>query len=545
MDYMKSIRQVLEEISGIKNPDIEFSSIDSFGDYSTNIALKNKDIDPNDIALKVNNLNLDYTAEVKGKFVNFWLKNDALVDNLIQIDKDKDSYGKSNIGKNKTVIIDYSSPNIAKPFSIGHLRSTVIGQAIYNLFKSLGYQVIGDNHLGDWGTQFGKLLYMIDFKKTKDFSIENLEELYVEFHKLEKTDETLGERAREWFKKLEDGDSTARTVWKQCVNVSLNEFKRIYDLLDIKVDNTYGESFYEEEMKEMLKDPSINKHIVDGEDGDSKVINLESVGIKTPLMFLKGDGATTYATRDLATLRFRQKKYKPDIIVYEVGAEQKLHFKQVFEAAKMLDLIDKDVELVHTAHGLYLAEDGKKFSTRKGKTIKLEEVLDEAIERAKELGNNKEVAKQVGIGAIKYFDLMHSVQSDVVFDWNKILNMNGNSGPYIQYTVARINSVVSKSDKNNLNLKDLQTKNLEVEEILLLRKLSQFQEVMVTAGKTYSPNILCNYLYELSSKFNTFYNAHKIVGGKNEYFKILLTSGVCVVLKNGLEILGIDTPEKM
>jgi arginyl-tRNA synthetase len=294
-------------------------------------------------------------------------------------------------------------------------------------------------------------------------------------------------------------------------------------------------------MKSMLNDPEITKYLEVGEN-ESKIINIPN--IKTPLMFLKSDGATTYATRDLATLSFRQKKFKPDIIIYEVGAEQKLYFQQVFAAGKLLKIVDEKVELVHTAHGLYLAPDGKKFSTRKGKTIKLEEVLEEATTRAKELGNrNEETAKQVGIGAIKYFDLMHSVQSNVVFDWEKIMNMEGNSGPYIQYTVARCNSLIQKAPTlKGVTLKGL---TLQDSELSVLRKLSQFQEVIVTAAKNYSPNILCNYLYELASKFNTLYNAEKIIGGENEEFKLLLTKSTGQILKNGLKLLGIESPERM
>lgn len=548
--YSEQIKKVLIEITGVSNVQVEFSSSEQFGDYTTNVAMivakeekKNPREVAEDVATKIKSDFLEKVEVAGPGFINFWLKNDILVDNLIQIDGKKEDYGKGEIGKEKTVIVDYSSPNIAKPFGIGHLRSTVIGQAIYNLYKYLGYNVIGDNHLGDWGTQFGKLLYMIDKTETKDLSIENLEKLYVEFHILAKEDVTLEEKAREWFKKLEDDDPTARTLWKQCIHISLNEFQRIYDLLGVKIDNAYGESFYEGDMKDMLNDPKILKHLENGEDGKSKVINLEKVGIKTPLMFLKSDGATTYATRDLATLKFRQNKYNPDIIVYEVGGEQKLHFQQVFAAAKVLNIINDDVELVHTAHGLYLAPDGKKFSTRKGKTIKLEEVLDEAIDKAKKLGNTDDkTSKQVGIGAIKYFDLMHSVQSSVVFDWEKIMNMEGNSGPYLQYTVARINSIVLKSKNVSTELK---VDSYNEEELSLLRKLSQFYEVIVTASKSYSPNVLCNYLYELASKFNTFYNKHKVIGSENEDFRIMLSKSTAQVIKNGLNILGIESPEKM
>ncbi|MEK7550886.1 MAG: arginine--tRNA ligase [Patescibacteria group bacterium] len=500
-----------------------------------------------EIVEKINSgAGLPAVAEMKAGFINFWLKKDILLSNLIEIDSQKEDFGKSDIGQNKTVVIDYSAPNIAKPFGIGHLRSTVIGQAIYNLYKYLGYTVIGDNHLGDWGTQFGKLLYMIDKTKTKDLSIENLEKMYVEFHNLAKDDPTLEIHARAWFKKLEDNDINARTTWKQCVNVSLNEFQKIYDLLEVKIDNTFGESFYLEGMKDMLIEPKINKFLTNGEDGDSKVINLEKMGIKTPLMFLKSDGATTYATRDMATLQFRQKKYNPDIIIYEVGAEQKLYFEQLFASARLMELVKKSVELVHTAHGLYLDVDGKKFSTRKGKTIKLDEVLLEAIERAKKLGNNnQEIATQVGIGAIKYFDLMHSVQSNVVFDWEKMFAMEGNSSPYIQYTIARCNSLIEKAPTfKGVTLQGITLTSNE-QELSILRKLSQFQEIIINAAKNYSPNVLCNYLYELAQKYNTFYNKHKIIGSSNEVFRLELTSGVSQVLKNGLNLLGIQAPERM
>jgi len=493
--------------------------------------------------------------EVAGPgFINFFLKTDVLVSNLMQIEEEKGKFGSSDIGKNKTIIIDYSSPNIAKPFGIGHLRSTVIGQALYNLYGFLGYNTIGDNHLGDWGTQFGKLLYMITSTKTTDFSIENLEKLYVEFHTLAKEDESLEVKAREWFKKLEDNDPEARTIWKQCINVSLNEFKRVYDLLEVKIDNAYGESFYEEEMKQMMADPKLKKYLEKGEDG-ATIIDLTKEGIKTPLMFLKKDGATTYATRDLATIKFRVKKWHPDAIIYEVGAEQTLHFQQLFAAAKILGLVDESVQLIHTAHGLYLAPDGKKFSTRKGKTIKLDEVLTEAIERAKKLGSEDDkTAKEVGIGAIKYFDLMHSVQSNVVFDWEKIMNMEGNSGPYLQYTVARTNSVLAKS--TNLQINKSTNLELNTEELSVLRVLNQFSEVVESAAKTYSPNLLCNYLYDLASKYNAFYNKHHILKPEDSKltgdwnleignFRLVLTSAVGIVLKNGLKLLGIDTPEKM
>jgi arginyl-tRNA synthetase len=526
---------------------LEFPENADFGDYSTNIALLLK-ISASELAEKLKKdeklSEVVDRIEVAGPgFINFWLKKDVLVDNLMEIDSKGQKYGRSEIGKGKTVVIDYSAPNIAKPFGIGHLRSTIIGQALYNLYTFLGYRVIGDNHLGDWGTQFGKLLYMIDAKKLENFDLSTLEEMYVEFHELAEKDPKLDEAARIWFKKLEEGDSKARDIWQKCVDVSMQEFERIYKLLGVKIDFVFGESYYEAEMKTMTGDANIQKYLSDGEDG-AKIIDLASVGINTPLMFLKKDGGTTYATRDLATIIFRSRKWDPDIIIYEVGAEQSLHFRQLFAASRLLGIIKDKVELIHTAHGLYLAPDGKKFSTRKGKTIKLEEVLSEAIEKAKKLGNKEDkVAKEVGIGAIKYFDLMHHPSSDIVFDWEKILNLEGNSGPYLQYTIARTNSLLEKAGGKKGKTESQST--LTTGEAIILRSLIRFPEIIDYAAKSYSPNILCTYLYDLAQKFNTFYNAQRVIGSKSESLDLAITFGVGQVLKNGLTILGIGIPQKM
>lgn len=552
------IKSALERILGFG---VEATENLDFGDYSSNVALGEKS--PRVFAEKLaeklkTNKELGKIIdriEVAGPgFINFWLKKDILVDNLIQIGQGKEKYGSSSAGKGKTVIIDYSSPNIAKPFGIGHLRSTIIGQALYNLYKYLGYEVVGDNHLGDWGTQFGVLLSQISkiYKSTNlqisNLTVEDLEQMYVDFHKKVETNPELEDEARKWFKKLEDGDGEAKKIWQACVDVSMKEFNRIYALLGVKIDFAFGESYYESEMKQMIADPQIKKYLSEGEDGAS-IIDLTKFGIKTPLMFLKADGATTYATRDLATIMYRARKWDPQIVIYEVGAEQSLHFQQVFAAARLLKLVTDSTQLVHTAHGLYLAPDGKKFSTRKGKTIKLEEVLNEAIDRAKKLGNDSEkVAKEVGIGAIKYYDLMHAVTSNVVFDWEKMMNLEGNSGPYLQYTVARTNSVLTKATFKGFtpSIKESSKgKSLQEEELSVLRALTHFPETVESSALTYSPNLLCNYVYDLAQKYNTFYNKHKIIGSDNEEFRLELTFGVGQVLKTGLKLLGIETPERM
>lgn len=493
--------------------------------------------------------------EVVGKgFINFWLRNKVLLDTLRDINIKNDIYGKSDIGKGKTVVIDYSSPNIAKPFGVGHLRSTIIGDTLYNLYGFLGFKVIGDNHLGDWGTQFGKLLYMLDttLKDTssENLTIDDLEKIYVEFHKKAKDRPELESKAREWFKKLEDGDPKARKLWQVCVDLSLKEFDRIYDLLGIKVDFAYGESFYEDKMEEVIKlakDKKLAK-----ESKGALVINLP--GQKVPLMLLKEDGATTYATRDLATLAYRMQKWNPAIIIYEVGVEQSLHFQQVFATARLLGLVNKEVVLYHTQHGWYLGPDGKKFSTREGKTVKLEEILKEAIERAKQLGcKDEKTAKMVGIGAIKYYDLMRAVKTDVVFNWEKIMNLQGNSGPYLQYTHARIQSVLAKSKNLEVNSKyftNYESLTFNLEELSLLRLLIHFPEVLETASFNYAPNLLCNFLYDLASKYNTFYQKWPILeertkDKKQSEFRLALTLACGQVLKNGLRLLGIESPERM
>ena len=439
------------------------------------------------------NKELAGVVEVKavGKFVNFYLKSDVLVDSLSGIDGE---YGKNKVGQGKTVIIDYSAPNIAKPFGIGHLRSTIIGQALYNLYQACGWQTIGDNHLGDWGTQFGKLLCQIsDSAKAssdkQNLDLQKLEEMYVQFHKDVKEHPELEEEARKWFKKLEDGDPVAKKLWQACVDVSMAEFNRIYELLGVKIDYAYGESYYEDKMKNIVK-LAKDKGLAHESEG---ALVIDIPGQKTPLMLLKSDGATTYATRDLATLEFRRDQWNPDLVIYEVSVEQKLHFEQVFAAARLLGLIGEKTVLYHTKHGWYLGPDGKKFSTREGKTVKLEEVLQEAIVRAKKLGCKDEAtAKAVGVGAIKYYDLMRSVTTDVIFDWEKVMNLEGNSGPYLQYTYARAKSVLLKGAHPSGEM------------------------APTTQG---------------------------VCGSVN--FRLSLTSAVAQVLQNGLGLLGISSPERM
>ncbi len=429
MGIKNKILKVLEEVTGVKNPDVEFTSNEQFGDYSSNVALKNKEIDIDSVVQKINELSNEFTAEKLGRFINFRLNNDVLVDSLIDIDSQKEDYGKSEIGKGKTAIVEYSSPNIAKPFGVGHLRSTVIGDAIANLMESVGFTVLRDNHVGDWGTQFGKVICAI--KKWGDMEVieksaspvDELVNLYVKYHEASKLDPKLDDEARNWFKKLEDGDSEARDLWQKCIDLSWIEFEKIYTLLGIKFYKEFnngrglGESFFETRMKTVIDELEKKELLKVGEDG-AKLVFFDGNSLP-PAMIIKKDGATLYSTRDLATDKYRLEKYNPDIIINEVGNEQSLYFKQLFEIENILGWY-KEGQRVHVGHGLYMM-DGKKMSTRAGKTVKLDEVLIEAIERARKLGKEEstdESSRQVGVGAIKYFDLSHQPSTNINFDWD-------------------------------------------------------------------------------------------------------------------------------
>jgi arginyl-tRNA synthetase len=473
---------------------------------------------------------------------------------------------------NKKVVVEYSSPNIAKPFTVGHLRSTIIGDAIANLLEANGWKVYRDNHLGDWGTQFGKQIYAIktwgDEEKIEksENPVKELVALYVKFHdEVEKSPE-LEDKAREWFKKLEDGNKEARRLWKKCIEWSLKEFKTIYEKLGIKFTENdglgYGESFFEDKIKDVLDELNSKKLLRESEGARLVFFDKDKY---PPLMIMKKDGATLYATRDLATDKFRLEKYPGAKIINEVGVEQTLYFRQLFEVEKMLGWV-KEGQRIHIRHGHYRFND-EKMSTRKGNTIWLEDVLEEAVKGAEQLGSEgREIAEQVGIGALKWNDLKRSSHLDIVFDWDEILNMQGDSGPYIQYTFARTQSVLSKmisgkkkaTSKKELSFARSDLAKLEAEEVGLLRTLSKFPEVVEEAGDLpamqdgkalqagkFAPNILCNYLFDLAQKFNLFYQKHKILESEKEEFRIALTAAVGQVIKKGLNLLGIQAPERM
>jgi len=558
---------------------VEFPEEKTYGDYASSIALQLAKIakkEPIEIAdvikTEIGGINKIKKEKIFEKievappgFINFFLSKEYLIEKLRQVLKEKEKYGSGQVGKGKTLVIDYSAPNIAKPFGVGHLRSTIIGQALYNIYKFLGWKCIGDNHLGDWGTQYGKLIYQIKKEKLKNKSqkeklrilktltIEELEKLYVKFHKEVEMEPELEEEARRWFKKLEKGDKEAREIWQACKKISLKEFDRIYKLLGVKFDYWLGESFYKNKTKEVIEE-AVKKRVVRKSEG-ALIVEFPK-NMLPPAIILKSDGTTTYFTRDLATIKYRLKRWKPDLIVYEVGADQTLYFKQLFQTVELLGWARKE-KFFHVAHGLVRWSHGK-FSTRKGETIHLEEVLKEAIKRAKKIIEKSEtgrdlseqekekVAKIVGIGAIKYNDLSQHYSKDIIFDWDKILNLKGNSGPYLQYTFARCQSVLRKAGK--VNLKKKICKDFNQEELEILRQISKFPEIIEESAQKFSPNLICNFIFDLAKNYNLFYDLHPIIKAENKekkIFRLQLTLAVGQILKNALSLLGIEAPERM
>ena len=496
---------------------------DNFGDFAIR-----GDVDVTDLDI------IEKMDKVTG-FSNLWLKQEVLAKEAEKILNGKQKDELKKIGKGKTMVIDYSAPNIAKPFGIGHLRSTNIGQALYNIYQTLGWTCIGENHLGDWGTQFGKMITAIKHWGMEE-TIEGLEKLYVKFHEEAETDKTLEDEARAWFAKLEQGNGEAKKIWQDCVDISMNEFNRVYEMLDVKIDNAYGEAFYLPMLPEVISEMKAGGLTKKSE--GALMVEMKSL---PPAMLLKSDGATTYFTRDMATVKFRKEKWNPDLIIYEVGSEQNLHFKQVFAAARLMGWGDS---FIHIGHGLIRWKEGK-FSTRKGDTIHLAEIIETAKEQAKKIAptNTEAEIEAVAIGAIKFNDLSADPKRDIIFDWDKVMSMEGNSGPYLQYTYARCRSVLAKAKTNY----ELRITNYEFneEEKALLRYFYQYSEKIVEAADRFSPAVLAEYLLILARKYNEFYGKHRIIGEAHEEQRLFLTKVTAKIIKDGLTILGIKILEKM
>ena len=495
--------------------------------------------------------------EVVGGYLNFFINKEILVEEVLNEMSEDKEYGKSTIGNGKNIVIDYSAPNIAKPFHIGHLRSTVIGAALYKIYKYLGYNVTGINHLGDYGTQFGKLIegYKLwgNEYNIEENPIDELTKIYIRINQACKEDEKVLENCRNNFKKLEDGDKYCVEIWQKFRELSLKEFQKVYDILGSKFDSWNGEAFYSDKMPEVIEILNKTGKLVESE--GAKIIDLEDKGINTPCIIEKSNGSSTYATRDLAAIMYRARTYDFDKALYITSYEQVLHFKQVFEVAKLLGLDEKYTNgLEHVAFGMVLLPTGK-MSTREGTSIKLSDLLNEAISRAKaiieqknpELENKDEVAKKVGVGAVIFNDLANNRVKDEIFDWDTILNFQGETGPYIQYTYVRTKSVIEKAggvpDISEVNSELLQDEY----SIKLLKLIYDFEDVLVQVTDKNEPSILSRYLIDVAKAYSNFYNENKIINDdKNlQNARVYLTYSAGIILKTGAGLLGIEMPDKM
>ena len=496
-------------------------------------------------------------VEVVGGYLNFYIQQEQMVEEVLKEIDAQEEYGKSEIGKGKNIVIDYSAPNIAKPFHIGHLRSTVIGGALYNIYKYLGYHTIGINHLGDYGTQFGKLIegYKLWGKEynIEEDPINELTKIYIRINQVCKEDEKVLEQCRMNFKLLEDGDPYCTEIWEKFRALSLKEFQKVYDLLGSHFDSWNGEAFYSDKMPEVIEILEKTGKLVESQ--GAKIIDLEDKGIHTPCIIQKSNGSTTYATRDLAAILYRARTYDFDKALYVVSYEQTLHFKQVFEVAKLLGINEKYTNgLKHVPFGMVSLPTGK-MSTREGNIVKLEELLNESIARAKEIIEEKnpeledkdEVAKKVGVGAVIFNDLSNSRIKDEVFDWNQILNFQGETGPYIQYTYVRTKSVLEKAGYMPTIEEVKFDKLLDESSKNVIKLIYNFENVLVQVTEKEEPSILSRYLIDLAKAFSNFYNDNKILVEDKEIqnARVYLTYAVGKVLKVGAKLLGIEMPNKM
>ena len=469
---------------------------------------------------------------------------------LAEIIEKGELYGSSNIGNGKTICIDYSSINIAKPFHIGHLSTTVIGSALCKIYKFLGYKTVGINHLGDYGTQFGKLIVAFkkwsSFEAVKEGRLKELSRIYVKFHEEAELDPSLDDTARRYFKLIEDGDKEANELFELFKTITLEEVDKIYKLLNVSFDSYAGESFYNDKMG-VIVDELKDKNLLKISDGAS-IVDLEEYGMP-PCLILKSDGSTLYATRDIAAAVYRKNTYDFDKCLYVVAYQQNLHFKQFF---KVLELMGKDwaKDMVHVAYGMVSLEDGA-MSTRHGKVVLLEDVISKTIEKAYKVIEEKnpnlpdkdKTAKAVGTGAVIFSALSNNKIKDIIFSYDRVLSFEGETCPYLQYTVARCNSVLNKCGE----VGDYTLGEITADEYDVVATLSKFKEIVVLAGEKYEPSLVTRYALELATAFNKFYFNCKIAVEDQSIknFRATITKAVKTTLTNALKLLGIEVVEQM
>ena len=545
-----------------KKVEISVATNEKYGDFQTNFAMMNSKIigkKPRDIAQEVlDNLeenNVIEKLEIAGPgFINIFLKSEYLGELLKK--SRTEEYDFSFLNRDGDVIIDFSSPNIAKRMHIGHLRSTIIGDSITRIYKYLGYHMIADNHIGDWGTQFGKLIIgyrrWLNKEAYKENPIEELERVYVEFSKLSESNPELEEEARLELKKLQDGDAENFALWKEFIKVSLDEYDKLYKRLDVHFDTYYGESFYHPMMQGVVEE-LVEKGLAVEDDG-AKVVFFPEEENLFPCIVQKKDGAFLYSTSDIATIKFKRDTYKINKLIYLTDERQQDHFKQFF---RITDMLGWNVEKHHIWFGIMRFADGV-FSTRKGNVIRLEQLLDEGKKRAYDIVQEKnpnlseeekdQIAEIVGVGAIKYADLSQNRQSPIIFEWDKILTFEGNTAPYLQYSYARIQSILRRAESEGKIIN--YDKEIKIEDKLeraLADHIAAFPMAVLKASETFKPNIIADYLFELSKKFNSFYNSCPILNQEDDilYSRALIAKITGETIKDGLSLLGIKTLDRM
>ncbi|MCI5870947.1 arginine--tRNA ligase [Streptococcus sp.] len=492
-------------------------------------------------------------VEAVGPYINFFLDKKAISAKVLkEVIRNKEHYADQSIGQGKNVAIDMSSPNIAKPFSIGHLRSTVIGDSLSNIFKKLGYHTVRINHLGDWGKQFGMLIVAYkkwgDQKAVEEKPISELLKLYVRINEEAKEHPELDDEARDWFRKLENGDEEALNLWQWFRDESLVEFNRLYKELDVKFDSYNGEAFYNDKMDEIVELLE-EKGLLEESEG-AQVVNLEKYGIEHPALIKKSDGATLYITRDLAAALYRKRQYDFAKAIYVVGQEQSAHFKQLKAVLKEMDY-DWSEDITHVAFGL-VTKEGKKLSTRKGNVILLEPTIAEAVSRAKaqiesknpDLPNKDAVAHAVGVGAIKFYDLKTDRTNGYDFDLEAMVSFEGETGPYVQYAHARIQSILRKADFTPDETTTYSLSDTESWEIIKL--IQDFPRIIVRSADNFEPSIIAKFAINLAQSFNKYYAHTRILDDSPERdSRLALSYATATVLKEALALLGVEAPNEM
>lgn len=565
MDFKYEVAKLIAAVADIDVYEImeaiEIPPNDEMGDYAypcfklSKVFRKAPPIIATEICEKITCSDIMSKIEVKGAYINFFTNKKYYVNEILtKVIENGDNYGKSDLGQGKSIVIDYSSPNIAKPFHVGHLRSTVIGKAIYNIYEALGYKSIGINHLGDWGTQFGKLI--VAYKKwgskeaVEEKGIEELMRIYVKFHDEADNDNTLNDEARAWFVKMQDNDKEAISLWKWFYDISLKEFERVYETLGVKFDYYLGESFYNDKMDAVVEELK-NKNLLVESEG-AMIVDLEAENMP-PCLIIRKDGGTLYATRDITAALYRKKTFDFEKCIIVTALDQNLHFSQFFRVIEKMgyDWADK---LKHVAFGLVSLESGK-LSTRKGNVVLMEDLLNEAIKESKkiieakspDLPNKELVSRQVGIGAVIFNDLYNNRIKDVVFSWDRMLNFDGETGPYVQYTYARACSVLRRVEFDSARAESDYSVIYDTATVDVCKLIENYPEKIKDAADKYEPSIIARYLVDLAQAFNKFYHDNPILGSEGEIkeARTALVYSVKLILKSGLKLLGIQAPEQM